>query len=763
MEICGHGVGLVESNGAPMRVPAGHRIVRVVCTLLGATADASAVLTLGVRALASPAQQRAEHVLGTVSLARPDEPRTVTPGRRSGTSAAVERVLFAELADARGVLDVLFVVTCAASPPEPFDAASVEARLFADAARTERATVLRPSRRYYASAVTAHGGAPVDVAIAADSGCTVAVTGSGVEVTTLTSAVAAMRTEARAVGAARYAASLTTIPVGDTALGVDVPAGYVLQRAAANVALPLLLRGTSGELSAAQVLERYGEYPTITVRGSTLAPVGGAYTLSASANADVTLAITEVRVGGAKVAFEQITRTVPSREPPAKAAFWGTTPWNSASRSVVVRVSTATNARCLVASVARATVRTTAGAEFRARATISAGDVTIALPESTTVYSATVTGIACEDGTRAAELTAWAPQLARLVARTRGGDALVYGTGVTSVSVEAHRLHGVGALVSSLTPTNSAGFSYSGGVLTVSPEITTDGTHQFATFSGTATADDGTTITITNVPVSVRVIGTSTRLVDTPVLSVGAVGALGVEVEASAATASCLVTRLRAPLLGAPRLEPTPASVAVRDVNGSGAVTETGVVWAPQGAYSPSGTPELVLTNVGCVLDGRKTTISSLAIAMRPTTMYALELVATVNSNFGHGAAIVDGAAELPSPLTAPFQSSFGTVGTVYLELKVAGSSQPIVLCGDVGFTDTGNHYLAAQDYAKSSAAQQELLVRGTTPYWRLVPHGASTVLGVFVGASVSVKSVSVGVCGASGGRVAQPLVYTKP
>jgi hypothetical protein len=548
--------------------------------------------------------------------------------------------------------------------------------------------------------------------------------------------------------------------VGDAALGVDVPAGYVMQRAAATVALPLTLRGTSGELSAAQVLERYGEYPTITVRGSTLAPVGGAYTLSASASADVTLAITEVRVGGARVAFEQITRTVPSREPPAKAEFVGT-PWNSASRSVVVRLSTATSARRVVASVTRATVRTTAGAEFRARATISAGDVTIALPESTTVYSATVTGIACEDGTRAAELTAWAPQLARLVARTRGGDALVYGTGVTSVSVEAHRLHGVGALASVLNPTNSAGFSYSAGSLTVAPEITTDGTHQFATFSGTATADDGTTITITNEPVSVRVIGTSTRLVDTPVLSVGAVGALGVEVDASAATASCLVTRLRASLLGAPRLEPTPASVAVRGVNGSGAVTETGVVWAPQGSYSPSGTPELVLTNVGCVLDGRKTFISA-TIAMRPTTMYALELVATVNSNFGHGAAIVDGAAELPSPLTAPFQSSFGTVGTVYLELKVAGSSQPIVLCGDVGFTDTGNQYLAAQDYAKSSAAQQELLVRGTTPYWRLVPHGASMVLGVFVGASVSVKSVSVGVCGASGGRVAPPLVYTR-
>jgi hypothetical protein len=219
---------------------------------------------------------------------------------------------------------------------------------------------------------------------------------------------------------------------------------------------------------------------------------------------------------------------------------------------------------------------------------------------------------------------------------------------------------------------------------------------------------------------------------------------------------------VRASLLGAPRLEPTPASVAVGGVNGSGAVTETGVVWAPQSSYSPVGTPELVLTNVGCVLDGRKTFISA-TIAMRPTTTYALELVATVNSNFGHGAAIVDGAAELPSPVAPPFQSSFGAVGTVYLELKVAGTPQPIVLCGDVGFTNTGNHYLAAQDYAKSSAAQQELLVRGTTPYWRLVPHGASTVLGVFVGASVSVKSVSAGVCGASGGRVAPPLVYTKP
>jgi hypothetical protein len=733
-------------------------VAKVVATLVG-TGGASAQVTLGVRGLAETAVQRPEHVLATFLLARPDAPRAVTPGRRSGLSAAIERVLFCELADAREVLDVSFVVTCVQAPPEPFDAKSVEVRLFSDAARTVRATALGTARRYYASVATTHGGAALDAPVVADSGCTAQMTASGYEVTTLTAAQATLRTAASAA----YAAAFTQFPVGDTALGVDVPAGYVMQRAAATVALPLLLRGTSGELSAAQVLERYGEYPTITVRGSTLAPVGGAYTLSANASADITLLITEVRVGGAKVAFEQITRTVPSREPPAKAAFFGATPWNSASRSVVVRLSTATGARCLVASVARATVRTTEGAEFRARASISSGDVTIALPESTTVYSATVTGIACEDGTRAAELTAWAPQLARLVARTRGGDALVYGTGATPVSVEAHRLHGVGALVSVLNPTNRAGFSYSAGSLTVSPGITTDGTHQFATFSGTAMADDGTTITITNVLVSVLVIGTSTRLVDTPVLSVGAVGALGVEVEASAATASCLVTRLRASRLGAPRLEPTPASVAVRDVNGSGAVTDTGVVWAPQSAYSPSGTPELVLTNVGCVLDGRKTTISSLTIAMRPTTTYALALVATVNSNFGHGAAIVDGAAELPSPVTGPFQSSFGTVGTVYLELKVAGTPQPIVLCGDVGFTNTGNQYLAAQDYAKSSAAQQELLVRGTTPYWRLVPYGASTVLGVFVGANVSVKSVSVGVCGASGGRVAQPLVYTKP
>ena len=758
MEVSGRGVGVVTSGGRPMRIPAGYRVAKVVATLVG-TGGASAQVTLGIRGLAETAVQRPEHVLATFVLSRPDAPRAVTPGRRSGLSAAIERVLFCELADAREVLDVSFVVTCVQAPPEPFDAKSVEVRLFSDSARTVRATALGPARRYYASVATTHGGAALDTPVVAESGCVAQVTASGYEVTTLTSAQATLRTAASSA----YAAAFTQFPVGDTALGVDVPAGYVMQRAAATVALPLTLRGTSGELSAAQVLERYGEYPTITVNGSTLAPVGGAYTLSASASADVTLAITEVRVGGAKVAFEQITRTVPSREPPAKAEFVGT-PWNSASRSVVVRLSTAASARRVVASVARATVRTTTGAEFRARATISAGDVTIALPESTTVYSATVTGIACEDGTRAAELTAWAPQQARLVARTRGGDALVYGTGTTSsVSVEAHRLHGVGALVSSLTPTNRAGFSYSAGALTVSPGIATDGTHQFATFSGTATADDGTTITITNVPVSVLVIGTSTRLVDTPVFSVGAAGALGVEVEASAATASCLVTRVRASLLGAPRLEPTPASVAVRDVNGSGAVTETGVAWAPQSAYSPSGTPELVLTNVGCVLDGRKTTISSLTVAMRPTTSYALALVATVNSNFGHGAAIVDGAAELPSPFTAPFQSSFGAVGTVYLELKVAGTPQPIVLCGDVGFTNTGNHYLAAQDYAKSSAAQQELLVRGTTPYWRLVPHGASTVLGVFVGASVSVKSVSAGVCGASGGRVAPPLVYTKP
>ena len=754
MEVSGRGVGVVTSGGRAMRIPAGHRVASVVALLSGG-GSGGAQVTLGVRSLAAPETQMPEHVLGTLVLS-PDAPRVVTPGRRSGASASIERVLFAELADPRERRDLSFLVTCVASPPETFDARSVEARLFIDAARTVRATVLRPAQRYYARVATTHGGVAVDIPLAAASGCVVLLAAGGYEVTTLTAASAALRTAACVVAGAAYAHSLTQLPVGDVALGVDVPPGYVLQRAAANVTLPLALRGTSGELTAAQVLERYGEYPTITVGGSTLTAVDGAYSLVADASNDVSLTITEARVAGSKVAFDAIARTVPSRAPPAKAALLNS-PWTTARPSVVVRLSTAANATCVARTVARATVRTTTGAEFRARAT-AAGDVTIALPESTTVYSATLYGIVCDDGTRAAALTAYAPQDAVVVARTRGGAALAYGKGSTAVSVEAHRRHGAGTLVSSLSPTNLAGFTYAGGVLTFAQEQTGSGDVAFADFTGTATADDGTTIAITNQRAFVRVIGTSTPLLGTPVFSVAALA--GAQVEASLATGSCAVTEVRAALLDTPRLEPTPASVAVAGVNGSGAVTETGVVWAPENTYSPTGTPELVLTNVGCVLGDLKTTISA-RIAMRPTTSYALALVATVSSNFGHGAAIVDGAAELPSPVTAPFTSNFGTVGTVYLELKVAGSPQPLVACDGVRFTDTGGQTLAAQNYAARSAEQQELLARGTAPYWRLVPYGASTVLGVFVGSSVSVQNVSVDVCAASGGRVAPALVYT--
>ena len=765
MEVGGRGVGLVTSDGEPMRIPAGHRIARVVCALVGAS-DASARVTIGVRSFAAQSEQRAEHVLGTALLARPEEPCVVTPGRRSGTSASVERVLFSELADARGVLDVTFVVTCVIAPPEPFEAVSVEARLFTESALTFRATTLKPASQYYACVSPTYGGPPITIPLLAESGCTAVTTGSGLEVTTLTSSVAVLRTAACTIGRTLYAASLTIVPIADTTLGVDVPLGYVMQKAAASVTLPLLLRDSAGEMSAARVVERFGQYPTITVNGSTLTAVSGAYALDVSANANVALSITDVRVGGARLALDGIQRTVVARLPPAKAAFLAS-PWASAATSFVVRVSTAASVACVVTAVARATVRTTTGAEFRARATAS-GDVTIALPESATVYSATLTGIVCADGTRAAGLTAYAPQLVRLVAKTRGGDALVYGDGATLLTVEAHRAHGVGALVSNLTVTAKAGFTYTntlGGTLTVTTPITPAGTADvaFASVTGNATGDDGSTITVSATDVTALVIGTSTRLVGTPLFFATA---LGTEIEASVATGSCAVSKVRVPLLGtpAPKLEPL-ASVAVRTVAGSGSVTSTDGTWAPNAVYTPSGTPTLVLTNVGCSLGDRRTTIASLTFAMNATTTYGLALVATTPYNFGvqAGALIVDGDARLPSPLTAAFTGGFGTVGTIYLGLQVAGGDQAIVACASVGFTDSADAFVGAKDYSLRSVAQQEVLARGTDPYWRLVAYGATTVLGIFVGTSVTIKSVTVGVCAASGGRVAPRMVYTKP
>jgi phosphate/sulfate permease len=96
------------------------------------------------------------------------------------------------------------------------------------------------------------------------------------------------------------------------------------------------------------------------------------------------------------------------------------------------------------------------------------------------------------------------------------------------------------------------------------------------------------------------------------------------------------------------------------------------------------------------------------------------------------------------------------------LGLKVAGGDQPMVACASVSFTNTANRVSTAQDYALLSVAQQEVIARGTDPYWRLVAYGATTVLGIFVGTTVAIKTVTVGVCAASGGRVAATLVYTK-
>jgi hypothetical protein len=766
MELGGRGVGIVTSNGAPMRIPAGTRIVKVVCTLLGDSRDASARVLLGVRSLAAPTEQRAEHVLGAVLLARPEEPRVVTPERRSGTSASVERILFSELVEARGVVDVTFLVTCAQAAPEPFEAVSVEARLFAETALVSRARVLNAARQYYACVAPTYGGPSIEIPLIADSGCTSVVTATGIEVTTLTSTVAALRTAACTIGRTRYAESLTTLPIADTTLGLDVPAGYVMQKSAATVALPLVLRDSAGEISAASVVERFGEYPTIKLSGfSTLTAVSGVYMLDVSADADVALSITEARAGGSRLAVTPVTRTVVARAPPSKAAFLGT-PWQAATNAFVVRLSTAASATCVATAISRATVRTTTGAEFRARPTAN-GDVTVSMPENVAVYSATLTGIVCADGTRAAELTAYAPQDVRLVAKTRGGEALVYGTGATLLTVEAHRKHGVGALGAALSVVAKPGFTYSsasGGTLTVTTPITAAGTTEvaFASVSGTATGDDSNPITVSATDVSALVIGTSTRLVGTPLFLATE---LGTEIEASVATGSCFVSKLRVPLLGtpAPKLEPT-TSVAVGGVGGSGSVTSTDVTWTPSAQYAPSGTPTLVLTNVGCALGDRKTTIASFSYEMNATRTYSLALVATTEYNFGvaSGALIVEGDPSLPKPLTGAFSGTFGTVGTIYLGLKVDGGDQAIVACANVSFTNAGDQVAGAQDYAKRSVAQQEVLTRGTDPYWRLVKHDATTVLGIFVGTNVSIKSVTVGVCAASGGRVAATLVYTK-
>ena len=60
--------------------------------------------------------------------------------------------------------------------------------------------------------------------------------------------------------------------------------------------------------------------------------------------------------------------------------------------------------------------------------------------------------------------------------------------------------------------------------------------------------------------------------------------------------------------------------------------------------------------------------------------------------------------------------------------------------------------------------ADKDAMLGGTSPYWRLAPWltaAAPMLLSVFVGASVTIKTVTVGICDAGDGRVAQALTYT--
>ena len=794
--VSGRGVGIVRSGDGPMIVPAGYGVQSVKLTMRGSASwswsgsgAGSARVTLGLRSVTSPAYQMPEHIIGTAPLLRPDAEFTMTPSRRSSEAASVDRIVFATLVDARDVEDVECVLTCSlrVSVPEPFDAASVEVRVYSDAARTLRARVLRPTATYYAAAVATYAsGSEIAVAIEAVAGCSAVAANGNIEVTTRSGPWAVLRTAATRIGTAQYALSTTVVPIGEVSLGLDVSAGYVLRKAGGTTQIPLVLCDASGPLTETQIHALFGgQYPTIEVNssGGQLGASSGAYAFSASAAGNVSVTLTKVFVGGARVAFDAMAaRIIPALAAPTIAQFVGT-PWTSASTSVSVTVRSVDGACAVTAVSPAAVVRSTGGVEFRTKAAVALGAVAVALPESLSVYSVTIDGVQCADGTRAAgKLTAYAPQTVLAATTTRNGPALIYGgLGTTTVPIEVRPTFTIGrSFAATLAVGNNAGFTYTVGssALTVTSAITGDSAATaFGTVSGTATADDLTSVNVASQNASVRVIGTSTRLLADAVFTC----ALG-EVTASVALGSCAITRIRWPLLSSPRLEPASNCGTFTDgittVAGVATVTATDVVWVPTSAYTPTGAAKLTLTGVGCTVPGLgRTVIATCDIALPSTTTYALSLVASTGLNGGYAAGdrIVDQNASLPKPFTTPFFAQIqDPVGTVYLELQAAGTPQPITAATGVSVTIGVAAPAAVTDFARESgreraAASKERLIRGSDPYWRIVAYDTSTLLAVFVGLELNgsgvpkanLKEISVGACSASGGRVAPALVWS--
>jgi hypothetical protein len=789
--VSGRGVGIVRSGDGPMIVPAGYGVQSVKCTMRG-TGTGSGVgpgvgpgigparVTLGLRSVTAPMYQMPEHIIGTATLQRPDTEFTMTPARRSAEAASIDRIVFATLTDGRDVEDVECVMTCSlrVSPPEPFEAASVEVRVYSDAGRTLRARMLRPTATYYAAAVATYAsGSEIAVEIEAVAGCSAVATNGNIEVTTRSAPCAVLRTAATRIGTAQYALSTTIVPIGDVSLGLDVSAGYVLRKGGGRTDIPLVLCDASGPLTETQIRALFGgQYPTIEVNGAggQLASSRGVYALSDNATGNVSVTLTQVVVGGARVAFDAMAaRVIPALAPPTIARFVGS-PWAVDSTSVSVAVRSVDGACTVTAVGGVALVRSTGGVEFRATAAVVLGAVAVVLPESMRVYSVAIDGVQCADGTRATgKLTAYAQQSVVVATTTRNGPAVIYGgLGATTVPIEIRPEFTSGrAFAATLTVTDLSVFTYNSGssMLTVTSAIASDAAATtFATVSTSARADDGTNVAVTNQNANVRVIGTGTRFVGDAVFTC----ALG-EFTASTALGSCAITQIRWPLLASPRLEPASNCGTFTDggtVDGVATVTATDVVWIPT-AYTPTGAAaKLTLTGVGCTLPGAgRTVIATCDIALRSTTNYALGLVASTGLNGGYAAGdvITDQNAALPASFSDPFFSSVqNTLGTVYLELRVAGTPQLITAATGV-FATISTQTVAVTDFAsEKTVAGKERLIRGSSPYWRIVAYGVTTVLAVFVGSAVAkanLTQIAVGACSASGGRVAPRLVWTNP
>ena len=197
------------------------------------------------------------------------------------------------------------------------------------------------------------------------------------------------------------------------------------------------------------------------------------------------------------------------------------------------------------------------------------------------------------------------------------------------------------------------------------------------------------------------------------------------------------------------------------------AVAQDAATWTPGAAFTAAGSQAytLRLADVGVSYDGKTTRVTF--DSTLTTGAYTLARVACSQYNGAiNGGAVPDEAIGVPSTPSGDFTAA-GTTGTIYLQLRdAAPATLSLVAVAGVSFVDQAHASTVVQVPSFDAQTQQakDAMLKGTSPYWRLaqwLTPSAPMLLSVFVGSGVTIKTVTVAICDAGDGRVAQGLTYT--